>query len=339
MHKFAIALGLLALLSACDTGLVPPEPAKPDDSVDWVKPLDPIPANAEQLRAELLPPGPSEDRDPNFPPKQGGPDDRPRIVQLRVTPAVTRVGEPATIEAILGGNWRPLAGNLEVYLNLNHLVFPIVVRMRDDGQGGDLQSGDGVFTYFLTIPEDAPSQNLKIYAAAGAGTVSLGTAGAYLVVTGGDFQTRHGFEGEDCPLDKPFVFPEEPEQSSKYRGYNLKDGTWTIQNGWVGEEAALEGQFGLNLETGGVFISRWLPNGTRLTFRTQEENLANLGLAWSRDGVRWQRLDPIKEPHAKGGWKYVLKLPENFSGYLRWHLVSGGPVRLDQIRVWRKTRL
>lgn len=337
MHKFAIVLGLLALLSACDVGLIPEVQQEPALEAERVRPLDLLPENADELRAELVPPGPVDDRDPNFPPKQVVTDDRPRIAELRVSPAVARVGEPVMIEAVLGGNWRPLLGKITAHLNLNHLVFPIVVGMNDEGRDGDREAGDGIFTYFLQVPEDALSQNLKIYAAAATPALSLGIAGAYLVITGGDFQSRHGFEAADCPLDKPFVFPEQIEESNKLRGYNLKDGLWTIQNGWVGKEAALEGQFGLNLNQGGVFLSRWFANGVRLTYRTQEENGAALGLAWSVDGVRWNKLHPRREPHPKGGWKYSIDLPERFSGYLRWLLVSGGPVRLDQIRVWQKT--
>lgn len=338
VHKFVVTVTLFGVLMSCQVptleglGEVAPVP-----EAERVRPLDPIPEDALERIGSLDPPGPAEARDPAFPPKNQEAGSRPRLARLLAQPEVARGGEDVLLVAELAGDWRSLGPNLEAFVNLNHLVFPIVVPMRDDGLEGDVQAGDGRFTYRLRVPEDAVSRHWKLYAAAGANGVSLGTAGAYLTVVGGDFQVRQGFEGEDCPLDQPFVFPEDPEQAGKTRALHLIGGPWTVKDAWVNEEVALAGQFSLQLAHRGVLLSRWLANGRRLTYRTRESPGVVIRLSWSRDGKSWTDLESRRAATEKGDWTYTVDLPDGFHGYLRWILQAGDRAWLDQIRVWKRT--
>jgi len=343
MHQMTMALLFGIMLMACDTGLVltgqPEAQNKEGIAENEVQPLDLIPMNAEQLVGQLEKPwAPDVELVPGDGSSQQPGSSIPHLKSLTAVPTIVKGGDRVVFRVQLGGNWRNLQSPITVHINLSVLNFPQVVPMRNDGLEGDEVANDDIFTLVFQVPEDAESNTLKIYAAGSSGNLSLGIAVNLLSIVGGDFQSRHGFEGVDCPLDKPFVFPELPEEADKTRGVNLKDGLWTLKDGWVNEEAAVEGQFGLTLVAKGILISRWYANGSRLSFLVKNNGLmAELELSWSRDGVNWTPLMYEKEITPKNYLRFKANLPENFHGYIRWKSLSGHPIHLDQFRVWKKT--
>lgn len=317
----AVVFGALA--GCAEVVFTPPEREVLD-----LFPLDPIPEDAPRKVGVWDPAGPPKGEalveEEVRPPAA----DSPRLNRVWVEPAVVRTGERVRFWAEVVG---PAGGEegVEVFLNLGHLARPPVVRMNPFSQG--------LYTHELELAGDERSANLVFYVAAGRGERSFGVQKGFFTVVGGDFHARQGFEGEDARLDVPFPFPEDPAGAPRLRGLHLKDGLWTLVGGWVGEEGALEGQYGLVLGQGGNLISPWFPHGAKVWFRARVPAATEIRLWRSTDGKRWVALPFLARPTSKGDHLMEAVLGEDFHGYLRWE-VHRGTVSLDQVRVWKRVR-
>lgn len=81
-----------------------------------------------------------------------------QIISAKLQPEVASVGEKVRIEVQFAGDTEAIGRVQAVVREYPEYAFTL----NDQGQAGDAEAGDGVWSYETSVPEDAPAQRYHL---------------------------------------------------------------------------------------------------------------------------------------------------------------------------------